>query len=194
MLEVGGLNGVIGVKGVGNPVFMVVVGTSYYLHFISYALTLVSFCTNRLYLMRLSSCIMLEVWGNVHLNIGSISCVVGNVADDVGWSVCRGINCRVGCSVSCSIGSGIDRLHYFIFTSFHFSNRLKGTLTVTLLATTFRSAPGVGTCCGSAVPRASFFNLCRGDIDVVGGLGRPERLLSCFVESCRLQGRHVQSP
>jgi hypothetical protein len=39
------LNGVVGVKGVWNPVFAVVVCTSSYLHFISYAVTLASFCT-----------------------------------------------------------------------------------------------------------------------------------------------------
>jgi hypothetical protein len=39
------LNGVVGVKGVGNPVFAVAVSTSSYLDFISYAVTLASFCT-----------------------------------------------------------------------------------------------------------------------------------------------------
>jgi hypothetical protein len=31
------------------------------------------------------------------------------------------------------------------------------------LVRTFRSTPGVGTCCGSAVSRTSFFDLCSGD-------------------------------
>jgi hypothetical protein len=43
--EICSLNGVVGVKGVGNLVFTVVVSTSSYLHFISYAVTLASFCT-----------------------------------------------------------------------------------------------------------------------------------------------------
>jgi hypothetical protein len=44
-LEICSLNGVVGVKGVGNPVFAIVVSTSSYLHFISYAVMLASFCT-----------------------------------------------------------------------------------------------------------------------------------------------------
>jgi hypothetical protein len=34
------------------------------------------------------------------------------------------------------------------------------------LARMFQSAPGVGTYCGSTVPRTSFFNLGGGDADV----------------------------
>jgi hypothetical protein len=43
--EICSLNGVVGVKGVGNPVLAVVVSTSGYLHFISYTTTLASFST-----------------------------------------------------------------------------------------------------------------------------------------------------
>jgi hypothetical protein len=39
-------------------------------------------------------------------------------------------------------------------------------LAATSLARMFRSALGVGNCCGSTVPRTSFFDLCSGDIDV----------------------------
>jgi hypothetical protein len=39
------LNGVVGVKGVRDPMLAVVVSTSSYLDFISYAMTLASFCT-----------------------------------------------------------------------------------------------------------------------------------------------------
>jgi hypothetical protein len=53
--EVGSLNEVAGVKGVGVPMFAIVVRTSFYLHFISYALTLASFCAMLLYWRRLSS-------------------------------------------------------------------------------------------------------------------------------------------
>jgi hypothetical protein len=42
-LEIGSLNWVVGFESVGNPVFAVVVSTSSYLHFISYAVTLASF-------------------------------------------------------------------------------------------------------------------------------------------------------
>jgi hypothetical protein len=43
--EICALNGVVCVEGVGDPVFAVVVSTSSYLHFISYVVTLASFCT-----------------------------------------------------------------------------------------------------------------------------------------------------
>jgi hypothetical protein len=38
-------------------------------------------------------------------------------------------------------------LHHFVFTLPFFSYQLKRTIVVTSLAKTFRSAPGVGTCC-----------------------------------------------
>jgi hypothetical protein len=43
MPEVRSLNGVVGVKGIRNPMFAVVVNTSCYLHFIFYAVALASF-------------------------------------------------------------------------------------------------------------------------------------------------------
>jgi hypothetical protein len=51
--EVG--NGVVGIKGIGDPMFRVVVSTSCYLHFVSYAVTLASFYMFGLYGRRLSS-------------------------------------------------------------------------------------------------------------------------------------------
>jgi hypothetical protein len=47
--EVRSLNGVVGIEGVGDPMFTIVVSTSCYLHFVSYALTLASFCAIGLY-------------------------------------------------------------------------------------------------------------------------------------------------
>jgi hypothetical protein len=44
-LEICWLNGVVGIKGIGNPMFAVVVSTPSYLYFISDAVTLASFCT-----------------------------------------------------------------------------------------------------------------------------------------------------
>jgi hypothetical protein len=166
VLEVRSLNEVVGIESVGDPVFTIIVSTSCYLHFVSYALMLASFYAIGLYWRRLSSCIMPGVWGDVSLDVGSVSCVVGDVTGGIGWSVCRGFSCRVGWSVSCSIGSGIDWLHYFVFSSSLFSHRLKGTLAVTSLERTFRSTLGVGTCCGSAVSRTSLFDLCSGDTNV----------------------------
>jgi hypothetical protein len=39
------LNGVVGVKGVRDPMLAVIVSTSSYLDFVSYAVMLASFCT-----------------------------------------------------------------------------------------------------------------------------------------------------
>jgi hypothetical protein len=164
--EVRCLNGVVGIKGVRDPMFTVIVSTLCYLHFVSYVLTLACFCAIGLYRRRLSSCIMPWVWGGVSLDVGSISCVVGDVADSVGWSICQSIGYRVSWSINCSIGSVIDRLNHFIFTSSLFSHWLKGTLSATSLARMFRSTPGIKTCRGSTVSRASFFDLGNGDADV----------------------------
>jgi hypothetical protein len=164
--EVGCLNRVVGVEGVGDPVLAVVVSTSCYLHFVSYAVTLASFCTIGLDWRRLSSCIVSWVWGGVSLNVGSIGCVVVDVAGGVGWSVYRSISCRVGWSVSCNVGSGVDQLHNFVFPSSLFSHRVEGTLATASLSGSFRSTPRVGTSRRSVVSRTSFFNLSSGDPDV----------------------------
>jgi hypothetical protein len=73
------------------------------------------------------------IYDDVSLNAGSVSCVVGDVTSGAGWSVCRGIGCRV----SWSIGSGLDRLHDFVFTSSLFSHGLKGTLAAASVARMF---------------------------------------------------------
>jgi hypothetical protein len=90
--EVGSLNEVVCVEGIGDPVVTVVVSTSCYLHFISYAMTLSSFYPIGLDWRRLSSCIVSWVQGGVSLNVGSIGCIVVNIAGGVGWSVCRSIS------------------------------------------------------------------------------------------------------
>jgi hypothetical protein len=160
------LNGVVGVKGVRDPVLVVIVRTSSYLHFISYAVTLASFSTIGLDQRRLSSCIVPWMWGGIPLDVGSIGCIVGGITSSIGRSVCWSITRRVGWSVSCSIGSGVDRLCYFIFASTFFSHRVEGTLATTSLARALRSTSGVGTCCRSAVSRTSFFDLSGCDADV----------------------------
>jgi hypothetical protein len=98
--EVRNLKGVVGIEGVRDPMFTIVVSTSCYLHFISYVLTLASFCAIGLYWRRLSSCIMPGVWSSVSLDVHSISCVVDDATSGVGWSICRSISCRVGWNVS----------------------------------------------------------------------------------------------
>jgi hypothetical protein len=47
--EVCYLDGVVGIESVRDPMFMIVVSTSCYLHFVSYALALASFCAIGLY-------------------------------------------------------------------------------------------------------------------------------------------------
>jgi hypothetical protein len=86
--EICSLNGVVGVKGIGNPMFAVVVSTSSYLHFISYAVTLASFGTIGLDWRRLSSCTVSWVWGSVSLDVASVGCVVNGIASNIGRSVC----------------------------------------------------------------------------------------------------------
>jgi hypothetical protein len=86
------LNGVVGIEGVGDPMFIIVISTSCYLHFVFDALTLASFYTIDLYWRRLSSCILPWVWGSVSLDVGRVGYVVGDVASRVCWSVCR---CRM---------------------------------------------------------------------------------------------------
>jgi hypothetical protein len=132
--EIRSLNGVVGVEGVRNPVFAVVVSTSSYLHFISYAVTLASFSTIVLDQKRLSSCIVSWMWGGIPLDVGSVGCIVGGITSNIGRSVCWSISHRVGWSFSCSIGSGVDRLRYFVFASSLFNYRVEGTLATTSLA------------------------------------------------------------
>jgi hypothetical protein len=73
ILEIGNLNGVVGVLGVEDPVFAIIVSMSCYLHFVSYAVTLASFCMIGLDWRRLSSCIVPWVWGTVSLDVSTVS-------------------------------------------------------------------------------------------------------------------------
>jgi hypothetical protein len=57
MSEVHCLDGVVGIEGIRDPVFSIIISRSCYLHFISYMLMLASFCAVNLYWRRLSSCI-----------------------------------------------------------------------------------------------------------------------------------------
>jgi hypothetical protein len=141
--EICSLNRVVGVEGVENPVLAVVVSTSSYLNFISYAMTLASFSMIGLDQRRVSSYIVSWIWGGIPLDVGNIGCVVGGIISSIGWSVCWSISRRVSWSVSCSIGSGVGRLHYFIFTSSLFSYRVEGTLATTSLARTLLYASRV---------------------------------------------------
>jgi hypothetical protein len=94
--EICSLDGVVGVKGVRDPVLAIVVNTSSYLDFISYVVALASLSTIGLDQRRLSSCVVSWVRSDIFLNIGSIGCVVGNITSGIGRVVCWGISCRVG--------------------------------------------------------------------------------------------------
>jgi hypothetical protein len=91
MPEVRSLNGVVGVKGVGNPVFPIVVSTSCYLHFVSYTVALAAFRPIGQDWRRLSSCIVPEVWSGVSLDVGSVSCVVDDVDSGMAGALATGL-------------------------------------------------------------------------------------------------------
>jgi hypothetical protein len=86
--EICSLDGVVGVKGVRDPMLAVVVCTLSYLDFISYAVTLTSFCTIGLDRRRLSSCIASWIWGGVPLYVGCVGCIVGGIANGISRGVC----------------------------------------------------------------------------------------------------------
>jgi hypothetical protein len=161
--EICSFNGVVGVKGVRDPMLAVVVSTLSYLVFISYAVTLTSLRTIGLDRRRLSTCIMYWLWRNVCLNIGSVGRIVDDVTSGIDRIVCGNISHRVGWRVGCGVGGGVDWLCYFVFASTFFSHLVEGTLALTSLA---RTSSGVGTCCGFAVSRTYFFNLSSCDADV----------------------------
>jgi hypothetical protein len=130
--EICSLNGVVGVKGVGDPVFAVVVSTSSYLHFISYAVMLASFSKIDPDQRRLSSCMVSWMWGGIPLDVGSVGYIVSGITSNICHSVCWGISRRVGWSFS----RKVDRLRYFVFASSLFSHWVEGTLATTSLART----------------------------------------------------------
>jgi hypothetical protein len=94
--EICSLNRVVSVDGVGNLVLAVIVSTSSYLDFISYAVMLTSFRTIGLDRKRLSSCIVSWIWGSVPLDVGSVGCIVGCITNNIGRGVCWSISRRVG--------------------------------------------------------------------------------------------------
>jgi hypothetical protein len=170
--EICSLDGVVGVKGVRDPVLAIVVRTSCYLDFISYVVALTSLSTIDLYQKRRSSCVVSWVRSDVCLSIGSIGCVVSDVTSSIGLVIYWGISHMICWSVSCSVGNRVDRLCYFVFASSFFSYRVERTLTTTSLTRTLRSASGERTCCGSVVSGTSFLDLSGCNTDV--GLEAPD--------------------
>jgi hypothetical protein len=86
-LEICSLDRVVGVEGVRDPMLAVVVCSSSYLDFISYAVTLTSLRTIGLGRRRLSSCIASWIWVDVHLDVGSVGCIVGGISSSIGRGV-----------------------------------------------------------------------------------------------------------
>jgi hypothetical protein len=93
------LDGVVGVEGVRDPMLAVVVSTSSYLNFISYAVALASLCKIGLDQSRLSSCIVSWVWGEVPLNMDDIGCGIDDVASVISRGVCWSVGCSIGWSI-----------------------------------------------------------------------------------------------
>jgi hypothetical protein len=152
------LDGVVGIEGIRDPVFSIIIGMSCYVHFISYTLTRTCFCTVNLYRRRLSSCILSWVCDDVSLNVGSINCVVGDVASDIAEALAAGLTGALAAALAAGL-TGYT-------TSSLFGHWIKGTLAATSLARTFQSTPGVDSCWGSTVSRTSFFDLSGGDTNI----------------------------
>jgi hypothetical protein len=166
--EICSLDRIVSIKGVRYPMLAVVVCAPSYFDFISYAVAPTSLCTIGLDQRRLHSCIASWIWWRVSLDVSSTGCIVGGISR----AICRSISHWVGSSIGCSVGSGVSRLHYFVFASSIFSHRVEGTLATTSLARTLRSASGIGTCRRSTVSGASFLDLSSRDTDV--GLEAPD--------------------
>jgi hypothetical protein len=123
------LDGIVCVERIRDPMIAVVVSTTFYLHFVSFASTLATFSMVGLCWRRLSSSILSWIGGDIWLGANNIGFVVADVA--------CGVSSAVGWRVSRGVGSGVDRLYYFVFTSSLFSHGLKRTITLMSLARMF---------------------------------------------------------
>jgi hypothetical protein len=94
--EICSFDGVVGVKGVRDPMLAVVVCTPSYLDFISYAVTSTSFRTIGLDQRGQSSCVVSWIRSDICLNISSIGCLVGDVTNGIDLIVCWGVSHRIG--------------------------------------------------------------------------------------------------
>jgi hypothetical protein len=74
------LNGVVGIKSVRDPMITFAVSTPRYLHFVSSTSMLTTFSMVSLHWWGLDSCILPWVCSGVCLDVGSISCIVDDVA------------------------------------------------------------------------------------------------------------------
>jgi hypothetical protein len=120
--ELCSLDGVVGIEGIRDPMLEVVVSTSSYLNFISYAVALASLGTIGLDQRRLSSCIVSWVWSGIPLNMDNIGCIIDDVASVISRGVCWSVGCSISWSICCGISSWVDWLCYFVFASTFFSH------------------------------------------------------------------------
>jgi hypothetical protein len=167
------LDRVVSVEDVRDPMLVVVICMPSYLDFIFYAVMPTSLSTIGLDRRRLSSFVASWIWGRVSLDVGSDGCIVGSIANGIGRGVCWSISRWVGWSIGCSVGSGISRLHYFVFASSFFIHWVEGTLATTSLARMLRSSSRIGTCYRSTVSGTSFLDLSSCNTDI--GLEAPDR-------------------
>jgi hypothetical protein len=151
------LNRIIGVEGIKDPMIAIVVSAMRFLHFVSYPTTLTALGVVGLNWWRLGFSVLYWIGSCIFLGVGNVSCIVG----DVTCGVSGGVGWRVGCGISSNVGSGVDLLHHFVFTSSLFSHGLKGTIVAMSLARVLRSA----------VHWAPFFDLGGGNVDM--GLKTP---------------------
>jgi hypothetical protein len=125
--EVCSLDGMIGVKGIRDPVVAVVVSMACYLRFISYGLTLIALRACSSCWLRLSSRILSCITGDVLL-LGTIK--IGGVVDNIVSGKTSGISSWIGCC----IGRNIDWLHDLNLTTSLSGHGLK--LSIVVVVTT----------------------------------------------------------
>jgi hypothetical protein len=85
----------------------VVVSTSSYLDFISYVVMLASLHTIGLERRRMSSCIVSWIWSGVLLDFGSVGCMVGSIASNIGRGVCWSISRRLAGALATTLAAGL---------------------------------------------------------------------------------------
>jgi hypothetical protein len=107
MSEVRCLDGVVGIDGIRDPVFSIIIRMSCYLHFISYMLTLASFCAVSLYWRRLSSYILSWVCDGVSLDVGNVSCIVGNIAIGVAGAFAGALAAGLAGALAAALAAGL---------------------------------------------------------------------------------------
>jgi hypothetical protein len=105
--EICSLDGVFGVKGVRDPMLAIVVSTSSYLNFISYAVALASLSTIDLDQRRWSSCVVSWVRSDVCLNIGSIGVLLVTLAAALAWSFAGALATGLAGALAAALAAGL---------------------------------------------------------------------------------------